>query len=161
MYSDYMLIGRTITEDNAAPFRIASLAAAHIKDGTIFKSREAVGYAVTFMMLHERAGTAYMLLFDKSHRIIKIVRLKSGHGKAKTDITAAIDREVSNTAASYFVLVHNHKNSPLVPSNEDMLLTEKLYEKYSGGKIKFSEHYIVSGLSDITLVDGKRQKSYM
>lgn len=55
--------------------------------------------------------------------------------------------------SSNFILVHNHPNGELRPSNEDRISTEKLYKVFRELKLTLIDHIIVSGSRAISMVN--------
>ena len=130
---------------------------ADIAAGRSVLSRSAIGYYLIHHMFGEEAGYACLLLLDSKIRLKKTVCLRHRHGEVRERIVAIIDREIKQFDSGYFVIAHNHYNNPLVPSPEDIFTTDMLIRRFSDGKIRFLEHYIISGSDYITLSDGNHQ----
>ena len=85
-----------------------------------------------------------MLLFDADGRHIRDIIIADGTSRrAAVDINRCVTAAVSYHCDSV-VFAHNHTGSSTLPSEADLLLTDRLQRAFSAVNIEVSDHYIVT-----------------
>lgn len=98
-------------------------------------------------------GWAYVVILDKSRRILNTYNLKMRGVPTSLTVTEEIDRAISiEKKAKYFLIVHNHKDNPTDPSVADILTTNAIIDRYRESHVRFIGHLITSGL-DYAFID--------
>lgn len=122
---------------------------------------EQIGYYFCMRNMMREKGWAYVVLLDRSKRIINTFNLKIRGVPVSLTFTEVIDRAISHEEkAKYFLIVHNHKDNPTDPSVADILTTNAIIDRYRDCNVKFIGHCITSGF-DYTFIDsdGKFKKT--
>lgn len=125
---------------------------------------EQMGYYFCMRNMMREKGWAYVVILDKSRRILNTFNLKMRGVPTALTVTEEIDRAISHEErAKYFLIVHNHKGNPTDPSIADILTTNAIIDRYKDCTVKFIGHCITSDF-DYTFIDpdGKFQnKKYI
>jgi len=125
-------------------------------------SSSAIGYYLTFLTHNLNAGYAFALFLDKKHRLVSLVKLKQDGKPIPKPILDVIDSELENKKIKYFLVAHNHKDKPLIPSPEDIKTTDVITERYAEHSAKFIGHYITSGFDYLIVTyDGQIDRCYL
>lgn len=114
---------------------------------------EQIGYYFCMRNMMREKGWAYVVLLDRSRRILNTYNLKIRGVPTSLTVTEEIDRAISvEEKAKYFLIVHNHKDNPTDPSVADILTTNAIIDRYRESTVKFIGHVITSDL-DYTFID--------
>ncbi len=106
---------------------------------------EQIGYYFCMRNMVREKGWAYVVLLDKSRRILNTYNLKMRGVPTSLTVTEEIDRAISlEDRAKYFLIVHNHKDNPTDPSIADILTTNAIIDRYRDSHVKFIGHLITS-----------------
>ena len=108
-------------------------------------SSTAIGYYLGFLTYGLGPGFAFALFLDKNHKLLKTVKLKQDRLPIPKSIIDAIDAELEDKRVKYFLVAHNHKDKPLIPSVDDRITTDAITVRYASSNAKFIGHYITSG----------------
>lgn len=112
-----------------------------------------IGHYFCMRNMMREKGWAYVVLLDKSRRILNTFNLKMLGVPTTLTVTEEIDRAIAKEKrAKYFLIVHNHKGNPTDPSIADILTTNAIIDKYRDSSVKFIGHCITSEL-DYTFID--------
>ena len=124
-------------------------------------SASAIGYYLGFLTYGLGPGYAFALFLDKKRKLLKTVKLKQEGLPIPESILDAIDSELKDKRVKYFLVAHNHKDKPLVPSIDDRITTDAITARYAKSSAEFIGHYITSGF-DYLLVkyDGQIDRCY-
>ncbi len=109
----------------------------------IHNSREAGAYLVP-RFANVREELALMLSLDSGKRILRCQEL--GRGEVNTvnfSIRRLVEYAVQNKA-SYVILAHNHPEGFALPSREDDLVTQQVYDALRTVGVEFYDHIIVA-----------------
>ncbi|HAL86947.1 MAG TPA: DNA repair protein RadC [Deferribacteraceae bacterium] len=91
------------------------------------------------------------LFVDKNKRLISYEVVSSG----TVDRTAVYPREIAELAlrrkASYVIIAHNHPSGSLIPSEEDIHITERISKALETLDIKLLDHIIVTDTSFLSM----------
>lgn len=125
-------------------------------------SSSAIGYYLTFLTHSLDAGYAFALFLDKKYKLVSLVKLKQDGKPIPKPILDVIDSELKNKKIKYFLVAHNHKDKPLIPSPEDIKTTDVITERYADSSAEFIGHYITSGFDYmIVTYDGQIDRCYL
>lgn len=114
---------------------------------------EQIGYYFCMRNMMREKGWAYVVILDKSRRILNTYNLKMRGVPTSLTVTEEIDRAISiEKKAKYFLIVHNHKDNPTDPSVADILTTNAIIDRYRESHVRFIGHLITSGL-DYAFID--------
>ncbi len=121
--------------------------------GQRLTSVEQIGYYFCMRNMMREKGWAYVVLLDRSRRILNTFNLKMRGVPTSLTVTEEIDRAIGHEErARYFLIVHNHKNNPTDPSIADILTTNAIIDRYRDSSVKFIGHCITSDF-DYTFID--------
>lgn len=88
---------------------------------------------------------ALLVLLDSSYRIIEIVKLGEGCvSEVSVDMRKVIEHAI-RTNASMAVLAHNHPGGSVVPSTDDIVVTEKVANALKTIHVDFLDHLLIAG----------------
>lgn len=87
----------------------------------------------------------YAMLFDNRMKLIDTVLLAEGAVNSVRVSTRTICEKAIKKNASTIVLVHNHPNGTIYPSDEDVRLSSYLRDLLAAFDINLLDHVIVSG----------------
>ena len=104
------------------------------------------------------AGVVAVILMDKSNRVVHTATLSTCHTIRATSYAAAITDLAEKFSASRVVLMHNHANGIMKPSDEDLYLTQQLYTALQQKEITILEHLVVHKFDCIPILDKAVQK---
>ena len=86
----------------------------------------------------------FVILLDCAMRIIGVERIGEGENDVRVDMQL-LARAIFDSGASSYVLVHNHPAGELVPSDNDIQLTERVQRLFGEFDKTLTEHLIISG----------------
>lgn len=88
---------------------------------------------------------AYILLFNRSRRLMICRKISEGYCAANTITMRDISNASINSNAAYAILVHNHPGGKAIPSGEDISTTNIVNRALKTNGIEFLEHFIIAG----------------
>ncbi len=98
---------------------------------------------------HESVEHIYLICLSQSHRLIKLAEISRGTATASIfDLKSAM-RTLLLCNAQAVMLCHNHPSGNMVPSPQDTTITRELSEACRLMKIRFLDHIIVGGGTDL------------
>jgi DNA repair protein RadC len=93
----------------------------------------------------EKNEAVWINLFDNLDRVIFSGKVFSGSiNSVKLDTRAIVELVLKKNASS-MILMHNHPEGSVFPSNMDKDTTMELLRVFSAIGVHFKEHYIASG----------------
>lgn len=164
MYFTFSLSSSMSSENiNMKPFTLTSFDIAESKRSSVcLNSGSVIGYYLAFLTHSLDAGYAFALFLDRRHRPVRMITLKKSGKPIPKPIIEAIDSELEDKRIKYFLVAHNHKNKPLIPSPDDIKTTDFITERYADSSAKFIGHYITSGFDYLILTyDGQIDRCYL
>ncbi|MBQ5612873.1 MAG: RadC family protein [Clostridia bacterium] len=109
-------------------------------------------YATEWFLGKQAGVVAVILLNDKNH-IVHTETLSSSHTIRSASYAKTLETLASKHEACRMVLMHNHANGIMKPSDEDLYLTEQLYNILREKNITILEHLIVYKLDCLPILD--------
>ncbi len=97
--------------------------------------------------------TVAVLLLNAKQNVIKIHQLAERNLVRPMSYPEAILTLCETFHASNVVLMHNHVDGIMRPSNEDIVLTRTIFEELERNGVTLMEHVIVSGLNAVPCLD--------
>lgn len=88
---------------------------------------------------------AFVFFFNKKRKLLDKMHIQGDGAEYCYPLTESIENRGRELRASSFIIAHNHPGTSALPSVDDEKLTEKIRNYFSGKKLKFEDHYIVSG----------------
>jgi len=107
-------------------------------------------------LFSEKCDNAYIIYLDSRFMCIKTEKISLNGVRLRDSYTDHIIRQCEKLGASYFAAAHSHINEPLVPSPDDIKLTQRLESVWINKKRAFLGHYIVKG-TDILKINTQYQ----
>ena len=114
-------------------------------DGTTLKDSRAAGEYAVALYMYEREEALRLICLDNMRRVLSNTVMSRGTVNATAIDNSRILKEAVRTNASSVIIMHNHVNSPALPSNEDIKATKTLFKLLEAAGIELSDHIIVSG----------------
>lgn len=125
---------------------------------TKFKSLNEVGDFLKAKYLGFKSEVLAVTSLDAEGKFLGFDIISEGDTTSVELSLKKIIEVVLKRNASCVVISHNHPNSDAVPSNEDIYLTEKIYELLSNINIKLLDHIIIGFDDYISFVQSKSLK---
>lgn len=95
----------------------------------------------------------WILLLNRSGRVIEEVKISSGGISATVVDVRLIMKKAIHSLAESIILVHNHPSGNLSPSNQDKTLTEKISEGAKLFNMKVLDHLIITDNAYFSFAD--------
>lgn len=87
----------------------------------------------------------YIMLLNRANEVIAVQKISEG-GQAGTVVdTKRIIKSACDLLACAVIICHNHPSGNLKPSNEDIVITNKIKEVLAMIDIKLLDHLIITG----------------
>ena len=93
----------------------------------------------------EKNEAVWVYLFDNMDRLIHSSKIFSGSVNSVNFDTRAVVELVLKKNASSMIIMHNHPEGSVFPSNMDKDTTTELLRVFTAIGVRFKEHYIASG----------------
>ncbi len=104
----------------------------------------------------EKNEAVWVYLLDNSDRVIHSEKIFSGSVNSVKFDTRAVVELVFKKNASAMVVMHNHPEGSVFPSNMDKDTTMELLKVFSAIGVRFKERYIASGTNPFPIM-GKQE----
>lgn len=104
------------------------------------------------------AGVVAVILLDDKNRVIRTETLSASHTIRTTSYVKVLTDLAETHTAFRLVLMHNHANGIMKPSDEDLYLTEQLYNTLREKNILLMEHLIVHKFNCLPILDQAMHK---
>jgi len=96
--------------------------------------------------LHEQADEfVYMLAFNTKMRLLGIFEISHGTGNASLLDARGVFMRALQIGANQIMLVHNHPSGKTTPSQEDLLINERIKNAGNLMNIPLIDHVIIGG----------------
>lgn len=135
-------VADTVRESN-----LRGIAKSPIEDYT-----QLVMYATEWFM-GKPAGFVAAILFNNKNEIVHTEALSAGHSIRAVSYAKSLEDLAKKFDAYRIVLMHNHANGIMKPSDEDLYLTKQLYNTLKEKGITILEHLIVNKFECIPILD--------
>ena len=109
-------------------------------------------YATEWFLGKQAGVVAVILLNDKNH-IVHTETLSSSHTIRSASYAKTLEALASKHEACRLVLMHNHANGVMKPSDEDLFLTQQLYTALQEKKITLLEHLVIHKFDCLPILD--------
>ena len=86
-----------------------------------------------------------LLLFDARMHMTDHITLHEGATNSSDINSERIAEIVFTRRASCFAIAHNHPGGRCVPSNEDIAVTQKIYNDFKPFNIRMLDHFLIAG----------------
>lgn len=97
----------------------------------------------------------FILLLNRNHKTIGYSKISQGGICGTVVDVKIICKYVVDTLASNIILVHNHPSGVLRPSNEDLLITDKIKKALKIFDCKLLDHIILTEDSYYSFIDNQ------
>lgn len=112
-------------------------------NGQIFKGEAAAEY-ISGLFFGCTVEYFYMISLDKDNRVLRTDLLREGSRSSVQVPTKDVITAALNSGAQKVVLAHNHPNGVLIPSDDDVSLTQVLDYALKMIEVKLWDHVIVT-----------------
>lgn len=99
------------------------------------------------------AGVVAAVFMNEKMRIVQTAVLSAGRRVRTASYANSIKELSEKYDAKQVVLMHNHANGVMKPSDEDLYLTQQLYQTLADDGIRILEHLIVHKFDCIPILD--------
>ena len=111
-----------------------------------------VMYATEWFM-GKQAGVVAAILLNEKNKIVHTETLSSARNVRAVSYASALEKLANKHSAYRIVLMHNHANGIMKPSDEDLYLTQQLYDSLLSKNITILEHLIVHKFDCLPILD--------
>lgn len=102
----------------------------------------------------------YMLCLDSKYRRLSLKNVGSGTAKNAMVNMSDIIKEAVTRSSTYVVLAHNHNSGSLVPSKQDLYLTQSVKQALYPAGIELLDHLIVTDTSYKSIIHSSYSISF-
>ncbi len=118
-----------------------------------FNNKDELYKAVMRSFLWEPKEKVRAILLSNALQVIKSEVIATGDFyKAEIDLSLLV-RLTLNSKCNYVILAHNHPNGSCIPSEQDIIFTEKLCRKLREYGIKILDHLIITDNKYLSMSD--------
>lgn len=128
-----------------------------IADSPVEDYTRLVMYAAEWFM-GKQAGVVAAVLFNERNEIVHTETLSSSHTIRAVSYANELEKLAAKHNAHRIVLMHNHGNGVMKPSDEDLYLTQQLYNILREKNITILEHLIVHKFDCLPILDQSLHK---
>ena len=107
----------------------------------------------TEWFIGKQAGSVAVILFDDKNRIVHTETLSESHSIRASSYAQSLEELADKHNARRIVLMHNHANGIMQPSDEDLFLTQQLYTVLQEKKIALLEHLVIHKFDCLPILD--------
>ena len=107
----------------------------------------------TEWFIGKQAGSVAVILFDDKDRIVHTEALSESHSIRAVYYAQSLEELADKHNARRIVLMHNHANGIMQPSDEDLFLTQQLYTALQEKKITLLEHLVIHKFDCLPILD--------
>ena len=106
---------------------------------------EEIGYYILDMIGDKPYESLYVLCLDNANKIISFSEVERGSvSSSAINMRKVVETAVRNNAEK-IVLAHNHPSGIIIPSQEDIDITDQFGKAFKALNIKMLDHIIVGG----------------
>ncbi len=128
--------------------------------GKNFASIESIAEYCVYKTINETRERFYVMIFDNTMRMLAYEPLSEG---SQGEVSVNMEQLASilfRYSGSNFILIHNHPGGPPTPSEEDIILTQKIYSLTAPLNKFLIEHLIISKNRYVPIMQTLRSKGY-
>ena len=107
----------------------------------------------TEWFIGKQAGSVAVIFFDDKDRIVHTEALSESHSIRAVSYAQSLEELADKHNARRIVLMHNHANGIMQPSDEDLFLTQQLYTLLQEKKITLLEHLVIHKFDCLPILD--------
>lgn len=107
----------------------------------------------TEWFIGKQAGVVAAILLNEKNKIVHTETLSSARSVRAVSYAATLEMLANKHSAYRIVLMHNHANGIMKPSDEDLYLTQQLYGSLLVKNITILEHLIVHKFDCLPILD--------
>lgn len=138
-----------ISESTAVLIKLVpSITAEYLKDksdnGIILYSTKVIGEYLKPFFLDKNKECVYCVCLDNKLKVIKTSLMFEGNVNTVSLVNRKVIEFVTANNASTVIIAHNHPNGLAIPSESDILTTNKLKEALSLIDVRLLDHIIIS-----------------
>jgi DNA repair protein RadC len=128
--------------------------------GKTFVSIEDIAEYCMYKTVGETRERFYVMIFDSTMRLLAFEAITEGsHSEVEVNLEH-LAQILFRYSGSNFILVHNHPGGSPAPSEEDILLTERIYSVTAPLGRHLIEHLIISKNRYIPIMQSLRSRGY-
>ena len=128
--------------------------------GKPFVSIESIAQYCMYKTLSETSERFYVMIFDNTMRLLAFEALTEGsHSQVEVNVEQ-LAQVLFRYSGSNFILIHNHPGGSPTPSEDDIILTQKIYSITSPLNKYLIEHLIISKNRYIPIMQALRSRGY-
>lgn len=128
--------------------------------GESFVSIESIAKYCMYKTLSETKERFYVMVFDNTMRLLAFEMLTEGSCSEVEVNLEQLAQILFRYSGSNFILVHNHPGGTPSPSEEDIILTQKIYSATAPINKMLIEHLIISKNRYIPIMQALRSRGY-
>lgn len=138
-----------ISESTAILIKLVpSITAEYLKDksdnGIILYSTKVIGDYLKPFFLDKNRECVYCVCLDNKLKVIKTALMFEGNVNAVSLVNRKVIEFVTANNASTVIIAHNHPNGLAIPSESDIITTNKLKEALALIDVRLLDHIIIS-----------------
>ncbi len=131
-----------------------------IYGGRNFVSIESIAEYCMYKTLSETRERFYVMIFDNTMRMLAFEALTEGsHSEVEVNVEQ-LAQVLFRYSGANFILIHNHPGGSPNPSEEDIILTQKIYSVTAPLNKNLIEHLIISKNRYIPIMQSLRSRGY-
>lgn len=128
--------------------------------GRTFVSIESIAEYSMYKTIGETRECFYVMIFDNTMRMLAYERLSEG-SQGQVEVNAEqLAQVLFRYSGANYILIHNHPGGAAFPSDEYILLTQKLYSITAPLNKFLIEHLIISKNRYIPIMQTLRDRGY-
>ena len=128
--------------------------------GRKFVSIEGIAEYCMYKTLSETRERFYVMIFDNTMRMLAFETLTEGSYSEVEVNLEQLAQVLFRYSGSNFILIHNHPGGSAAPSEEDIILTERIYSVTAPLNKILIEHLIISKNRYIPIMGALRSRGY-
>jgi len=128
--------------------------------GKTFASIESIAEYCMYKTISETRERFYVMILDNNMRMLAYESLTEGSQSEVSVNMEQLAQVLFRYSGANFILVHNHPGGSPTPSEEDIILTQKIYSVTSPLNKFLIEHLIISGNRYVPIMQTLRSRGY-
>ena len=116
-----------------------------LRETTVYDTANKIGEYFVNKYFGEQREIVYVMLLNNKFELLTVAKIHEGSVNSTYVSARKILDLVVKHNASMVVLVHNHPNGTVCPSNDDIETTANLMAAFNAFDIRLIEHFVVAG----------------